>query len=106
MANVPQHARGARVTRALCAARREPLFFDGRRCTYWVSWAPQRAQVGVCVTVFTAAGEMRCSVSADSSCVPDPGRLVELFEAEFGAMAEATGWGACKWEDKAGSNQV
>merc|ERR1712216_286954 len=57
----------------------EPLVFDGRRCSYWVSWAPTRASVGICITVYTYAATVRCSVSADSSCVPRPERLVEHF---------------------------
>ena len=64
------------------------LYLDGRRCTYYVSWAPARASVGISVTVYTYADSMRCSVIADSSCSPEPGRLVELFSREFAALVE------------------
>ena len=35
------------------------ISFDGRRCTYWVSWAPQRGTIGLTMTVFTYAGLVR-----------------------------------------------
>ena len=69
------------------------LHLDGRCCVYWVSWAPQRASIGLCITVFTYAGHVRCSVSADTSCVPEPDRLVELFSSELDALIGLAGWG-------------
>lgn len=67
------------------------LYFDGRRCSYWVSWAPQRANIGVCLTLFTYAGTMRCSVISDTSCAPEPERLVALFSEEFRELASLAG---------------
>ena len=68
------------------------LFFDGRCCTQWVSWAPTRASVGICVTVYTYAGTVRCSVSADDASVPDVGLLVSLITEELEVLAELAGW--------------
>lgn len=65
------------------------LYFDGRQCTRWVSWAPQRASIGVCLTLYSYAGTVRCSVSADESCLPEPEKLVRYFVEEVEAMAEA-----------------
>ena len=33
-----------------------PKALDGRRLKYYVSWAPQRASIGVTITLFTYAG--------------------------------------------------
>ena len=71
----------------------QPLYLDGRECTYWVSWAPQRGTIGVTLTVYTYADTMRCSVSADDSCVPEPGRLLKLFTEEIEAMADMAATG-------------
>ncbi len=68
------------------------LRFDGRPCSYWVSWAPQRASVGVCLTLYSYAGSVRCSVNADASCVPEPGVLADMVAEEVEAMAETAGW--------------
>lgn len=68
------------------------LYFDGRACTFWASWAPQRASVGLCLTVYTYAGTVRCSVSADSSCVSDPARLVDMLMEEVEHMADMAEW--------------
>lgn len=77
---------------AICTNNRGPsewLYFDGRLCTRWVSWAPQRASIGLCLTLYTYAGSMRCSVSADETCVPEPAQLVEYFVEEVNALVEA-----------------
>jgi len=37
------------------------------------------------------ADTMRCSVSADASCVPDPDEIVSLFLDEFAALAQLAG---------------
>ena len=34
---------------------------------------------------------MRCSVSADASCVPEPDEIVSLFLDEFVALAQLAG---------------
>ena len=67
------------------------LRFDGRPLDFYVSWAPQRASIGLCLTLFTYAGTMRCSVSADEACMRDPDELVSLFVEEFWALAELAG---------------
>ena len=70
----------------------------GRNLQYYVSWAPQRASVGICITLWTFAGTMRCSVSADETCVPRPEELVALYDEAFSALAEMAGCG-CGEED-------
>ena len=70
--------------------------------------------IGVTITLFTYAGHeaippvtttgcmlsasliryadtMRCSVSADASCVPEPDEIVSLFLDEFVALAQLAG---------------
>ncbi len=37
----------------------EHIHLDGRRCEYWVSWAPGRATLGISLTVYSYAGEVR-----------------------------------------------
>lgn len=66
------------------------LVLDGRRCAYWASWAPQRASIGLCVTLFTYANDFRCSVSADASCVPEPQMMVDLIMDELEALIDLT----------------
>jgi hypothetical protein len=80
------------------------LRLDGRTCTFWASWAPQRAAVGLCLTVYTYAGTVRCSASADSSCIPDPDRLVSLLMEELEALAELAGWTPSGDEGAAGAS--
>jgi len=65
---------------------------DGRPLEYYVSWAPQRASIGICVTLFTYNDTMRCSVAADASCMPDPAELVCLFVEEFRGLCALAGW--------------
>lgn len=64
------------------------LAFAGRRVRTLMYWVPQRATIGVGISILSLAGTVRLGVIADTEVVDDPGRLVRAIEAEFEALDE------------------
>ena len=64
-----------------------PLAFGGRRLRSLVFWVPQRADIGVGISVLTFAGMAQFGVIADTRVLDDPAVLVQAIEAEFDALA-------------------
>jgi hypothetical protein len=64
-----------------------PCFLD-----YWVSWAPQRNDAGICVTLLTYAGELRVSIVAERRCLryASAQELVERYERKLAALIAQT----------------
>ena len=52
---------------------------------------PQTRRVGLGVSVFSYAGEVRLGLSADAARVPDPERVIEAFPEELAHLAEVIG---------------
>jgi WS/DGAT/MGAT family acyltransferase len=59
------------------------LTFAGRRLRTLMFWVPQRATIGVGISILSFAGTVRLGVIADTRLIEDPGRLVTAIEAEF-----------------------
>lgn len=66
---------------------REPRFLAGNRVRTIMFWVPQSGRVGIGVSIFSYAGEVRLGVSVDAALVPDPERVLEAFEAELASIA-------------------
>lgn len=67
---------------------REPLFLAGNRIRTIMFWVPQSGRVGLGVSIFSYAGEVRLGVSVDAALVPDPERVLEAFEAELSSIGD------------------
>lgn len=65
------------------------LYVDGHRLRAMLFWVPQRATVGVGVSIISFDGNLRMGVMGDTALVDDPGELVEAFQAELAALEEA-----------------
>ena len=66
----------------------EPVYVAGRRLRSMLFWVPQRARIGVGISIFSLAGAVRIGVVADTALVPDPRELVEAFEEEIRGLDE------------------
>ena len=49
-------------------------------------WVPQRAQIGIGISILSFAGKVQVGVIADKALLADPAHLVEAFEEEFEAL--------------------
>ena len=70
---------------------REPRYLAGERIQTIMFWVPQTGRVGLGVSVFSYAGEVRLGLSADAARVPDPERVIEAFPEELAHLAEVIG---------------
>ena len=62
------------------------LTLAGRRVRSILFWVPQRARIGVGISILSFSGKVQVGVIADASLVPDPAALVQAFEQEFETM--------------------
>ena len=62
------------------------LAMAGRRLRSLMFWVPQRADIGVGISILTFAGNVQVGVIADTSVLEDPNDLVRAIEEEFEAM--------------------
>ena len=69
---------------------RHRLRLAGRSIEHAMFWVPHPATLGVGVSIFTYAGEVRIGVRADAAVVPAPERLVAAFERELAALTAAS----------------
>lgn len=65
---------------------RQPRFLAGRRIRDVVFWVPQPAGLGLGVSLFSYAGEVRVGVASDARLMPDPETFVADFHAELEAL--------------------
>jgi len=59
----------------------------GRTVHSLMFWVPQRADIGVGISILSFAGKVQVGVICDTSLVPDAADLVHAFEAEFAGLA-------------------
>jgi WS/DGAT/MGAT family acyltransferase len=59
------------------------LTLGGRKVRTLMYWVPQRASIGVGISILTFAGHVQLGVIADTELVSDPALLVRSIEAEF-----------------------
>ncbi len=79
---------GAKTTGVLTnvPGPREPRYLAGRRIRTVVFWVPQTGRVGLGVSIFSYAGEVRVGLAADARLLPDPDRVLDAFRAELDAL--------------------
>ncbi|HSM13276.1 MAG TPA: wax ester/triacylglycerol synthase family O-acyltransferase [Thermoanaerobaculia bacterium] len=68
---------------------RKTVWFAGRPIRDIFFWVPQAGRLGLGVSIFSYAGQVRMGVGTDAGLVPDPGRIVDGFDAELEALADA-----------------
>jgi len=49
-------------------------------------WVPQRARIGIGISILSFAGKVQVGVIADEALVPDPAELIQAFEDEFDTL--------------------
>jgi hypothetical protein len=64
------------------------LTIGGRRVRSLLFWVPQRADIGVGISILSFAGKVQIGVICDTELVPDPMALVHAFEEELAALQE------------------
>lgn len=65
----------------------QPLTLGGRRLRTLMFWVPQRADIGLGISILTFGGSVQIGVISDTSVLPEPGALVAAMEREFGELA-------------------
>ena len=69
----------------------EDLYIGGRRLRSMIFWVPQRAKIGIGISIFSFAGNVQVGVIADTSLLPDSREFVRAFEEELEHMLEVAG---------------
>lgn len=64
------------------------LVIGGARLRSLLFWVPQRADIGVGISILSFAGKVQIGVICDSEMVPDPMELVRAFEEELAALQQ------------------
>jgi len=62
------------------------LTLAGRQVRNLMFWVPQRADIGVGISILSFAGKVQIGVICDTELVPDPVELVHAFEEELTAL--------------------
>jgi WS/DGAT/MGAT family acyltransferase len=65
---------------------RQRLYLAGREIRDVFFWVPQSGRVGLGISIFSYAGQVRLGVGTDAGLVPDPQVLVDGFHDEFQAL--------------------
>jgi WS/DGAT/MGAT family acyltransferase len=73
---------------------REPVYLAGRRLRSMLFWVPQRADIGIGISLLSFAGSLRLGVIADAALVEDPNALARAFEDELHRVRDALDLGA------------
>ena len=63
----------------------------GHRVRSMMFWVPQRARIGLGISILSFAGKVQVGIIADRSLVPDVGEMVRDFQAEFEALRTIQG---------------
>lgn len=82
---------GAKTTGVLTnvPGPREPRYLAGGRIRTIMFWVPQAGRVGLGISIFSYAGEVRLGLTVDALLVRDPERILDNFPAELDALQEA-----------------
>ncbi len=70
---------------------RKHLYFAGQKLRNMMFWVPQSAHLGLGVSIFSYAGEVRVGVAADAALVPDPDTLIQHAHGEMDLLLEEAG---------------
>ncbi len=69
----------------------QPVTLGGRKLRAMLFWVPQRADVGIGISLLSFAGSLRMGVFSDVELLADPAELVRCFEQELEELREAVG---------------
>lgn len=58
-------------------------YLAGQRITRQLFWVPQSGGIGLGISLFSYAGELNFGIAADARRVPDPDRVLQLFNKQF-----------------------
>ena len=61
----------------------QTLFLGGQKIVQGIFWVPQRANIGVGLSIFSYGGGIRVGVYADECVIPNPREVVRGFEKNF-----------------------
>ncbi len=67
---------------------RKHLYMAGSRIRNMLFWVPQSAHMGLGISIFSYAGEVRIGVAADAALVPNPDSLIEHVHGEVNVLME------------------
>lgn len=59
------------------------LYLGGQKIVQGIFWVPQRANIGVGLSIFSYGGGIRVGVYSDECVIPNPKEVVEGFERNF-----------------------
>jgi WS/DGAT/MGAT family acyltransferase len=66
---------------------REPVTVCGAPLAGIMAWVPQSGRLSVGISAVSYAGRLQVGIAADHGLVPDPGALVDAFQAELRELA-------------------
>ena len=61
----------------------QTLYLGGQKIAQGIFWVPQRANIGLGLSIFSYGGGIRVGVYSDESVIPKPKEVVEEFEKNF-----------------------
>lgn len=61
----------------------QDLTLEGRHLRSLMFWVPQRARIGIGISILSFSGKVQVGVIADEALIPDPAELIQAFEDEF-----------------------
>jgi len=68
---------------------RNHLHMKGRRLQHIMPWVPRAGNIGIGISIFSYAGEVRLGIACDNGLVSDPETILEGFEREFAQIVES-----------------
>jgi diacylglycerol O-acyltransferase / wax synthase len=72
---------------------RQTLYLAGKPIASLMFWVPSPSNLSIGVSIFSYAGDVFLGVATDAGIVPDPERIIELFQVEF---EDLKSWGRSK----------
>lgn len=68
---------------------REKLHLAGRSLQHVMPWVPRAGKIGMGVSIFSYAGEVRLGIVTDAGLVPDPETILDGYLEEFNHLRRA-----------------
>jgi WS/DGAT/MGAT family acyltransferase len=65
-----------------------PLYLAGSRLDGMMFWVPTGGELGLGISILSYAGQVFVGIATDAGLIPDPGAIVEAFQAELAGMRE------------------
>lgn len=68
---------------------RKILHMKGHRLQHIMPWVPRAGDIGLGISIFSYAGEVRLGIACDDGLIPDPRTILDGFEEEFEHIVES-----------------